>query len=154
MIFHSQGYGASQMLRKKSYVARLKELMSSDRVYFIYCLENVENKLRQVGVVNPRSYVLYYGIDNTRFAFQPNVEQSTFRFIHVSNLQEKNGLKYSLMAFKVFIKDKVNIASEFVVVGGSGDALNEMKAIAQQLEIASYDIFLGQLSAEDVANEL
>lgn len=153
-IFHFHGYDASEMLSNQSYVNRLRNLAIRKNVFFLYVSKNIKDKLNSVGVINSKSMVLHCGIDLKHFSFQLNVFTEGLRFVHVSNLQEKKGLYYSLLAFQAFVRHEKGSNSIFVVVGGSGNLLESMKSLVDDLSLADKVLLLGQKSKHEVLNEL
>jgi colanic acid/amylovoran biosynthesis glycosyltransferase len=153
-IFHFHGYDASEMLRNRAYVRKLRYLASKSNVHFIYCSENIRGKLKGKGIVNPRSHVLHYGIDLQKFTFDQKPSNDALRLVHVSNLQEKKGLKYSLAAFKRFIQSSEGNNARFVIIGGAGKALADLHEMVRALQLQEVVELMGQKSKEDVAAEL
>jgi glycosyltransferase involved in cell wall biosynthesis len=153
-IFHFHGYDASEMLNNAAYVRRLKSLSKKKNVFFLYVSQNIKSKLESRAILNPRSRVLHCGIDLNHFTFQQTEKSEILRFIHVSNLQEKKGLHFSLKAFQAFSKHEKGANAIFVVVGGTGVQLEEVNALIADLGLKEKVLVLGQKSKDEVLKEL
>lgn len=155
VIFHFHGYDASQMLRKRSYIERLKHYAGLPNYHFIYCSKNIEEKLSKAGIRNASSHVLYYGIDLDYFQFQQHpLPKEPLTFLHVSRLQEKKGMEYSLRAFeKVLRSGKVAVPMRFVVVG-EGELKTALMVLCNSLRIEQYVEFTGMCTNAQVKDHL
>jgi len=63
--FH--GYDASQMLEKKAYVSRLKQLIEQANYYPVYVSKFMKNSLEQKGINMTDGLLLHYGTDTSFF---------------------------------------------------------------------------------------
>ncbi|GAB4378396.1 MAG: hypothetical protein Kow0075_08270 [Salibacteraceae bacterium] len=152
VIFHFHGYDASQMLRKNSYVTAMKQAFADKRCHPIYVSENIREKLKQKGLESPRSTVIYYGVSVENFSYSDSVraEGDRFHFLHISNLQEKKGVDYSIKAFGAFLKRAESPEIYKFLIAGSGPLETELKELTKSLGLESYVEFLGIKSRDEV----
>lgn len=146
IIIHFHGYGASQMLKKQSYIRALKRAAEDDRVHALCVSQNIVDKLYSKGIVFPSCEVLYCGIDTKEFVPFKEPSRDTFNFVQVSNLQEKKGVSYSIKAFKNMLDElPAELLNEtYFHLIGDGPLKNELLQLASELNLAEHVIFHGQ----------
>jgi colanic acid/amylovoran biosynthesis glycosyltransferase len=143
--FH--GYDASQLLSRKSYVAKLNETFRKLAVHPICVSRYMQNDLSKAGVDLSRGKLNYYGVDTNRFKRpEGTIHGDKFVFLQVSSIREKKGHIYTLRAFKKFLeKQKDKEKFQLVFAGGSG-LLENMKMAAAEMGISPYVEFAGEVS--------
>lgn len=143
VLLHFHGYDASQMLRKTSYVRKLKKLSTDQKVGAIFCSENIKRKLAGAGVHFPSGTVIRCGVDLEFFKSEGLIKRATVpTLLQISSFSEKKGHVYTLKAFAAYGKGMR------LVLAGSGHLLEEMKKLAVALNIQDRVDFPGPVSPE------
>jgi colanic acid/amylovoran biosynthesis glycosyltransferase len=153
IIIHLHGYDASKMLRKKSYVKRLKYYLTQNNIFTISCNNYFIRVLNDHYKINISSHlVLKYGI-NVNSLFKRGVNNSAkdhFVFTQVSSLVEKKGHEYTLQSYKRFIQLNPEIKSVLKFTG-EGERLTAIKKLVKALDLEKNVEFLGVLSPQQIA---
>lgn len=151
VILHFHGYDASEMLHKKSYISALKIAFAFQNVHCIYVSNNIKERLAEVGLVNKRSTVIYCGIETSEFILQPVAgTHEIFRFVQVSNLQEKKGIEYAIKAFGKMLQSVVQPQRFRFLIAGDGPMRLLLEELTRGLGLERQVRFLGQISKEEV----
>lgn len=145
VIIHFNGYDASMMMRKKSYVKRLQFYLSLKNVYTISCnqyfLDEFKNKYR---IKIAHEFNLKYGvnIDNTFTLNHNNTKNQIPVFVQVASLSEKKGHEFTFRAFKKFIEATGLSLSKLLIIG-NGYKESFLKDLVVELDIKNNVHFLG-----------
>lgn len=154
IIIHFHGYDASKMLRKKSYVKRLKEYLRKPNVYTISCNQFFLNKFKnEFGLKISSPYVLNCGIDTNKLFLNANKVSENFNFIQVSSLVEKKGHEYTFKAFQKLLQDEIFRNCKLFITG-DGERKLVLEKLVKELGIEKNVIFLGLLKPQEVATYL
>lgn len=145
-FIHFHGYDASEMMRKKSYVERLRKLSLKSNIFLLGASNCIRERFGKLNFFLEQYSTLYYGIDLNLFQFEDN-NVFEFDFIQVSNFVEKKGHVYSL---KAFAKHKIKHPNSKMALIGDGPLMKKMKILAEKLNISDSVYFHGQLSKEKV----
>lgn len=149
IIIHFHGYDATAMLKRSSYVKRLKEMLQKKNVYPIFVSKYLKNHLEQKGIDTSRGTVLYCGIDLSKF-IRPNENNNKndeIVFLQVSSLSEKKGHEYTIQAFALFLNNKKEKKYRLILTG-DGDRKTLLEQLVKQLNIQNYVDFVGFISPE------
>lgn len=155
IILHFHGYDASQMVKKKSYVKRLKEFMALPNVSAISCNEYFIDTLAQFGIDRSKFTLLRYGIDINLFnplSDKLNGRQEK-KFLQISSLAEKKGHEFTLQAFAKLIHDsaKKNFS---LTLTGDGDRRKKLEKLSHDLGVEEYVKFIGTVSPDKAVSLL
>ena len=146
LVIQFRGYDASRMLHKKTYVKRLREVMSRKNYYSMFVADSLRKNLNCYGISTERSMILHSGIDLTRFKIEKlHQKNDPFVFLQVSSLKAKKGHKYTIEAFAKFLKNQTNKAY-LLKLTGDGEERAELEALTIQLGIADKVDFIGFVS--------
>lgn len=153
-IIHFHGYDASKMLRKKSYIKKLKEYLSKPNVYTISCNQFFLNKFKnEFGLKISSPFVLNCGIDTNKLFLNANKVSENFNFIQVSSLVEKKGHEYTFKAFQKLLQDEIFRNCKLFITG-DGERKLVLEKLVKELGIEKNVIFLGLLKPQEVATYL
>jgi colanic acid/amylovoran biosynthesis glycosyltransferase len=146
ITFH--GFDASELLNKDWYLKRLKKIVLQPNFYCICVSDNLMKNLLKNGLaVSPaKSFILHYGIDFNRFILEPRIEASAISFLQISTFFEKKGHAYTLEAFSRF--KKITGKQVKLILAGDGPLLNDMKNLAEHLQISDDVVFTGWVSRD------
>lgn len=150
IIIHFHGYGASKCLKKKSYIKKMKKIISQKNVFPIYVSDFMKSNLEKVGFSVDKGIKLHYGINLTHFKPQENLNKQPFTFLQVSSLVEKKGIEFTLRAFSLFMKDKQKEDFKLILTGEDDIRLPQLKELAIKLNIAESVTFFGNANREEV----
>jgi len=153
IVLHFHGYDASSMLRKKSYVNKLKYYLRKDNVKAFVVSERIRSNLRGQGIDVTKTKKLHCGIDLKLFE-RNRIEKINNKkiFLQVSSLAEKKGHEYTLRAFSSFLKSISNVDCKLVLTGG-GERLAKLKQLAVDLGVENNVEFVGFVTPS-IAKEL
>jgi colanic acid/amylovoran biosynthesis glycosyltransferase len=156
IIVHFHGYDASAMIKKKSYVKKLKFYLSKPNIFTISCNDFFITKFtKELGIKLSYSNVLKCGIDvaNVFSLNQINEKQEERLLIQVSSLAEKKGHEYTILAFAKVLTNP-NYSDLKLLLTGEGRRKDDLKSLVDSLNISSNVVFLGTLSPIEVAHYL
>ena len=152
VIVHFHGYDASEMIRKKSYVRRLKRLFTNPGVYPISCNDFFVKELTEkLGEQAKKLKVLRYGIDLN--LFDPGIQSSRTEeksFLQVSSLAEKKGHEFTLRAFSILVRQNKEYAYRLIFTG-DGERRKSLETLADDLGIRSQVTFAGVVTSAEAA---
>lgn len=152
IIVHFNGYDASMMMRKKTYVKRLQYYLSKKNIYTISCnqyfLDEFKNKY---SIKVAHEFNLKYGVnvDSTFIPSRVNNKNEFPVFIQVSSLSEKKGHEYTLRAFKKFIETTNKAAKLYLV--GNGYQETFLRNLVIELGIINNVHFMGTKTPAQVS---
>lgn len=150
IIIHFHGYGASQCIKRKSYVQKMKNIIAQKNVFPIYVSDFMKQNLENVGIMMDRGIKLYYGINLNHFNPEDKQENQPFTFLQVSSLVEKKGIDYTIKAFGIFMKDKNKEDYQLILTGEDDKKLPILKNLVKELNIEECVIFYGNANREEV----
>ncbi len=146
VVIHFHGYGASQMLKKQSYVKKIKYYLNKDNVYPIIVSKYFIEKLNSHNIKTNKSLLLYYGIDIQKFILNNgNHKNKIFTFLQVSSFAEQKGHEYTLQAFAKFIQTQKDKKFKLILTG-DGERKQYLISLAEKLNIKEIVNFIGNVS--------
>jgi len=146
VTFH--GYDVSRLIRLKSYVNEIKRMFIYPKIHGIVVSQFTKNKLVQLGIPPDKLTIWHCGIDVDHFNYVPKrPKTSGLHFIQVSNFVEKKGHKYTIEAFRQYVK--FDPESKLILVG-DGPLLPDMKALALQLHLNNHIEFKGYANHQKI----
>lgn len=150
VILHFHGYDASQMLKKASYVRKLKHYLSQDIVYPVFVSDFMKRSLEKQGLGLSKGLLLRYGIDISLFERSPDREKSPGKiFLQVSSLAEKKGHEYTLKAFSIFLNNVKDPQNYKLIFTGGGERMEVLKRMVLKLGIPKEQVeFAGLVNSE------
>ncbi len=155
VVIQFRGHDASDLLRKKSYVKRLREVLNRDNFYSIFVAESLKENLKKHSINVQNSMILHSGIDLTKFIVE-KVEKvkkdDTFTFLQVSSLEERKGIEYTLKAFAKFLSTQQSKNFKLILTG-DGKRKGLLKDLSIKLNIQENVEFVGYVSPKE-AKEL
>ncbi|MGG2973685.1 glycosyltransferase [Geobacillus stearothermophilus] len=150
VTFH--GYDASMLLKNRKYVAQLGELF--DYAHIITVSKNMKDKLIQYGANPSKIKVHYIGAPLQDFVFHSRKalnekakNNELIKFLQVSNFVEKKGHKYTIKAFKEFLKVYPNSR---LILAGDGPLRNSIQNLCNELNLNNYVQFVGKVTKPEV----
>ncbi len=151
IIIHFHGYGASQMLKHKSYINKINEILTKQNVWIIYVSNNMKDVMLAHGVgITPRNKKIHCGTDTSFFKRNEiKEENSDFSFLQISSFASKKGHQYTLEAFARFLSQRNDKARFKLLIGGSGSGMDKVKDMCIKLNIFNQVKFLGYLNREE-----
>lgn len=158
IIVHFHGYDASKMLRKKSYVKRLKFYLKKRNIFTISCnkyfVDNLENNFN-VNIFS--KYILKYGI-NVNSLFQPtsineNKSANPIIFTQVAGFLEKKGHHYTFLAFKKYIQLFNDHSAQLIIIG-NGSLKESLLKEVEELGLKNQVKFMGELRPTEIVEWL
>lgn len=149
IIISFHGKDASEKLKNDTYLNRLNKCNRRFNLHHIFVSEHMRSFAKQAGLQFNHSYILYYGTDLDYFEIDGIQEKTNPipKFLQVSSFRQKKGHKYTLLAFKAFEKSYPNLPFELILAGG-GTLLNEVQALASELEFKNTILFPGWVDKE------
>jgi len=153
ITFH--GYDATRFDDKKSYHKKLKNTFSKKNIYPMFVSGYIRQRVEKLGVDVKKGYLLYLGIDFSRFARMsyPGRENGVL-FVQVSSFAAQKGHKYTVVAIKKFLEKYPDIPVKFVF---GGDGYVELEVVRKQVienNLQEYISFTGMLKPNDVRDLL
>ena len=155
LVVSFHGYDASSLLEDKRYLSDLTGVINYSNI--IAVSNYMKERLVNIGADSQKISVIYYGISvNENFIERKSLnkkldENERIKFLQISNFEEKKGHKYTLLAFKEFLKLRNNAT---LIFGGDGPLRKEMEDLSRQLEIQGKVEFLGRILPEEVKNKM
>lgn len=153
VIIHFHGYDASQMIRKKSYIRKLKRVLSKDNVYAISCNDFFVHSLtKTLGIPASKFMVLRCGVDLNTFASSLITDGHQGKvFLQVSSLAEKKGHEITIRAFARFLK-ATDLKDSILIFTGDGSRRPALENLTKELGIEGNIRFVGNVNPTEVAN--
>jgi glycosyltransferase involved in cell wall biosynthesis len=151
LVISFHGYDASQMLRKKSYVKKLKELFENrSDVYAIYVTKHFQKRLLDSGIAlnGSNSMLLYYGVNIDQFQRCSRAPRNPFVFLQVSSFAQKKGHKYTVEAFRQFVKANPGVNCR-LVFAGDGPLRSVVEAMVDKYGLRKKVIFKGWIAPDE-----
>ena len=145
VVIQFRGYDASSMLRKKSYIQRLRQVLNQENYYSIFVAESLRQNLKQHDINVKNSIILHSGIDLSKFKREKYEEHKEFIFLQISSLKEKKGHAYTLKAFAKFLSLQETKKYK-LVLAGDGERKTQLEVLSTQLGIHKYVEFVGFVS--------
>jgi len=153
ITFH--GYDASQLLFRKSYVAKLNSCFSNFDVWPIFVSNYMKLEMAKAGLVNTKGKVNYCGIDHNRFVNDgTKLPHDKFVFLQIASFNEKKGQIYTLRAFKKFLEKRPDADRYKLILAGSWGLVEEIKKAAKELGLNEHVAFPGPLDYDKVIEYL
>lgn len=157
IVLHFHGYGASQMLRKKSYIKLLSKILENKNIHPICVSDYMKKSLLNKGILNNQATVLRYGIDVSKFNPSDGLEKNIIKinFLQVSSLAEKKGHSYTLQAIALFLKKNPEFKQNtfFTFTGHNKAQIEYLNALSIELDIDNFVHFIGNVKP-DIARDL
>ena len=145
-----RGYDASYKLKNKSYVKRLKKILSKANVFPIFVCQALKNNLEKHHIpINTRSLVLYTGVNTIKFTrtnFNQNVDPF---FIQTGNFNDKKGQEITVFAFNKFLMTGFFPNAKLIFIG-AGKNLEKVKNIVKSLNLEQQVEFRGEKSQNEI----
>ncbi len=145
LVIQFRGHDASDLLNKKSYVKRLREVLAKPNYYSIFVANSLRNNLKKHAIPVDKSMILHSGIDLEKFVRKESVAHESFTFLQVSSLAERKGIEYTLEAFAQFISTQESKNFKLIFTG-DGDRKKELVKLTEVLQIGDYVEFVGFVS--------
>jgi len=145
LVIQFRGHDASDLLNRKSYVRRLKEVLNRKNYYSIFVAESLRENLRKHGINVQNSMILHSGIDLSKFVIEKDKTHDTFTFLQVSSLEERKGIEYTLKAFAKFLSQQQSKNFKLILTG-DGKRKPLLVNLVKQLHIEKYVEFVGYVS--------
>ena len=153
VIIHFRGYDASQLLKNRSYVARLKNILSKPNVFSIaVCKHLIENLYKEKIEFKNTPKVLYSNTDTTFFKRSKSIKlDHNFRLIQISSFREKKGHSFTIQALRNYIDKTGDHKITLQLVGlPAGPQYEKSVFLSQQLNLQNNIEFLGQKSQIEI----
>lgn len=141
-----RGYDASMLLSKKSYVKRLRQVLSKSNFYSIFVAGSLRENLKKHAINVERSMILHSGIDLTKFFRQNDTRHDRFTFLQVSSLNKKKGHEYTLEAYAKFLEKQTSKNFKLILTG-DGPRKAQLIELTRKLGINEYVEFVGFVSS-------
>lgn len=148
IVIQFRGYDASKLLRQKSYVKRLQEILDRPNVYSIFVSDSLRKNLNHYHINTKNHMILHSGIDLTKFMPEDLLtkkSQKPFIFLQISSLKAKKGHIYTLKAFAKFLSE-ASSDNYLLQLTGDGDEKASLEQLLQELKIQAYVEFIGFVS--------
>lgn len=150
VVVSFRGHDASYFLSRKTYVNKLKELLSRENVFPTFVCNFLKENLEKVGIPVGTHLILYSGTKVEMFRREMYKEmKEPFTFLQVSHFEERKGHIYVLEAFKRLVEDLPGQKLKLMLAGG-GPLLEEIKSQAESYGIGDRVYFPGWVSPEKV----
>ena len=148
LVIQFRGHDASNLLHKKAYVKRLKEVLSRPNYHAIFVANSLRKNLKAKGIGVEGSMILHSGIDLTKFALSPSKPKDSstpFTFLQVSSLEERKGIEYTLHAFAILLQSHPSKAFKLILTG-DGERKASLVTLVEQLGLSELVEFVGFVS--------
>jgi glycosyltransferase involved in cell wall biosynthesis len=146
-IFH--GFDASQYLKNKDYVRKLKEIFEKPKYYASCVAQDMINRF-SAHQINTRNFHYHHlGVDTEYFKHLGS--QRDENFLQVSNFVEKKGHLYTLRAFKLFLDRNKKNRSKLILAGDGPMRQNIIDEILK-LDLGDSVVLFGLADREQVRN--
>ena len=154
IFIHFHGYGASQMLRKKSYVKTIQDCLKKENVFPLFVSGYIREALQSLSIDVSKGSILRCGVDLDKF-YSSSFEKGDGKiiFLQVSSLAEKKGHKYTMLAFSKFFQLNERYKSMVkVIFTGVGNRKDELLNLVKELGLQKNIDFVGNVSPEETVN--
>lgn len=152
VTFH--GYDISSLLRNKGYVSDLGRMFQY--AHTISVCQAFEPALLRMGARRDRQHVHHIGVPLEWFPFVHRVSLRSkvqhgdpVRLLQVSNILEKKGHRYTIMAFRELLQ---SYPQARLTIAGDGDLRGEVERQVRDLAITHAVEFTGRASTPQVAD--
>lgn len=98
---------------------------------------------------NAKIDIIYNGVNIEDFSRRDNRESGDITILTVARLIKRKGIDDLIRAVPAIAKERQNIKLRII---GEGNMENELKSLAQKLEIAKYIEFLGYIPHNEISN--
>ncbi|MDW3208239.1 MAG: glycosyltransferase [Reichenbachiella sp.] len=152
LIVTLHGMDITVYTKNKAYVKALGKL--AEYALIICVSKNIQRRLSLLSIKPNKDILHYIGIPIEKFSY---VKRTPLKikmergdkivFCQVSRLEEKKGIKYSLLAFAEVLKFYPN--SEYRIAG-DGTLLSELRKFTKTLQISHKVKFLGSVTSDEV----
>ncbi|MEM7512643.1 MAG: glycosyltransferase family 4 protein [Bacteroidota bacterium] len=150
IVVSFRGHDASYFLGRKTYVNKLKGLLSRKNVFPTFVCNFLKENLERVGLSVGTHLILYSGTKVEVFKRQIYKEmKDPFTFLQVSHFEERKGHIHTLEAFKRLVETIPTKRVKLVLAGGGPD-LEKMKAMAKSYDLGEKVLFPGWVSPQEV----
>lgn len=149
IVIHFHGYDASSALRKKSYVKRLKEVLSRNNIYPVFVAHYLKKNLEKVNIKIKNDQILHCGINLSKFDIKKSTKnKDKFIFLQVSSLVEKKGHEYTIKAFSKFLEKQVKEDFKLILTG-DGERKKVLQNLVNDLDLNNYVEFTGFVTPDE-----
>jgi len=104
------------------------------------------NNLQRAGITRDAIHVVPWGIDTVLFAFHERPHQEPLRFLHIANLHPVKDQRTLLHAFAGICRE----TPAHLTIIGEGVLEQQLKMLANELNIAAHVTFMGLLPYEQL----
>ncbi|MFZ6665195.1 glycosyltransferase family 4 protein [Peijinzhouia sedimentorum] len=141
VIFH--GHDASFHLNRKSYVRAIKTMLSHSNVFPVFVCEFLKKNLIQKDIDLKLAHIIHCGVNTEFFKryLYPD-SSSPFTFFQVSHFEKRKGIRETIEAFELLLKENPKLHVRMILAGG-GPLLDEMKSLVRQMQLQDYIDFPG-----------
>jgi len=148
IVIHFHGYDASSALKSSSYVERLKEVLSQDRIYPIFVAKYLRQNLLNLNIPVKNETILHCGINLEKFHPEDNRKKRKEKiFLQVSSLVEKKGHEYTIQAFSKFL-DAQSEKKYRLILTGDGPRKALLEQLVSDLDIKDKVDFIGYVTPD------
>lgn len=146
ITFH--GFDASEKLKSKVYIRRLKPLLSRSNVFPIFVSEYLRSRFT-AHIPVTRSFLLHYGTDIDKFLRSSrDTSRTPYIFLQLSSFREKKGHYYTIKAFQKLLQSDPSLDCR-LVLAGDGPLLPEIKKLVHSTGLGNRVIFPGLVNSEE-----
>lgn len=140
-----RGYDASQFLHRKTYIEKIKKLLSRKNVHCTFVCDFLRQNLLKSKIPVERYMILHSGtkVDYFKSNHLPK-SKTEFIFLQISSFQLYKGHSYTVKAFKKAIPmfSKLKLIPK-LILAGDGYLLEDIKRLVIDLGIEKYVEFIG-----------
>ncbi|MCB0510017.1 MAG: glycosyltransferase family 4 protein [Bacteroidetes bacterium] len=153
VVINFRGYDASYKLRYKSYVEKLKKIVSKKNVHCIFVCKALLQMLeaQNISFAN-QPHILYTGI-NTEIFIRTDYKEKDPLFVQVGSFNDKKGQLISVQAFREFIANSNNQSVKMLFIG-EGKNLDIVKKYTEEHGLSDRIQFLGNKSHPEIIEVL
>ncbi|MEP3387662.1 MAG: glycosyltransferase [Reichenbachiella sp.] len=153
LIVTLHGVDITVYTKNKAYVKSLSKL--AEYALILCVSKNIQDRLSLLNIKPNKKTLHYIGIPLEKFPFLKRTPLKVkvgrgdrIVFCQVSRIEEKKGIKYSLLAFSEVLKIYPNLEYH---IAGDGTLLKELKKLTKTLQISDKVKFLGSVTSDEVA---
>lgn len=143
MLISFRGYDASEHLRRRSYVEKVRNLLNRKNVHATFVCDFLRQNLLKMKVEVPRYIVLHSGTKVDFFTPKPKKQSTEINFIQISSFGFYKGHKYTVAAFSEFLINNNQGIKAKLHFTGEGPTLNAVKNQVKELGLEEAVIFHG-----------
>lgn len=153
VVINFRGYDASYKLRYKSYVEKLKKIVSKKNVHCIFVCKALLHMLEEQNIsFANQPHILYTGI-NTEIFIRTDYEKKDPLFVQVGSFNDKKGQLISVKAFQEFIANTNNLSAKMLFIG-QGKNFDAVKHYTERHGLSNRILFLGNKSHPEIVEVL